>query len=207
MLKRGYRCLRLLMALVVASLSVGCASAGDQRVNILYQRGVRATGGSGDLYLVGQSTASTGGATTIQWVIGEIRGKDGKKLGNTVTDTAPADTLWAAYTEEFNGAGYNTVQQNSLPKGVAKGVVLQSARIMLNEVKSQENLEATCRIRVRVEPWRDGVPLRKVEYEAEYNSAFAVTERDQQADKTLDQAIRTIMLRSVPDIIQMIEHK
>jgi len=206
MLQRRYRFVALLAPLVVASLSAGCATVGDQRVDALYQGGANATGGSGALYLVEESPPPTGGATTIEWVIGKIRDKDGKKLGNTVTDTAPVDTLMAAYIQELKGAGYNTVQQSAMPKNAVKGVVLKSASITLDEVKSPASLEAKCKITVRVEPWRNGAPLNKVEYQAEYTES-AVTERDQQASKTLDHALRTVMVRSVPDIIKMIEQK
>jgi len=196
----------LLTALMITLLSAGCASVGDQRVEVLYQRSVHASGGSGDLYLVEEVPPPTGGSSTIQWVIGEIRNKDGAKLGNTVTDTAPMDTLLAAFTQEFKSAGYNTVQLNSMPPGAAKGMVLKSATVKLDEVKSPSNLEVKSKVTVSVEPWRDGRALTKTEYEADYSES-AVTGRDALASKALLQTIQTIMKRSVPDIVKTIEQK
>ena len=206
MQKPGQRNILALAVLMIAALGAGCATVGDQRVEILYQRSANASGGSGDLYVVAESPALGGGATTIQWVLGEIRNKDGEKLGNTVTDTAPMDTLTAALVQEFKGAGYNTIQEKSMPQGVAKGVLLKSATIKLDEVKSAASLETKCKVTVTLEPWRDGKAIDKVDYESEYTDT-AVTGRDTLAAKTLQQAMKVIMKRSVPDIVKMIEQK
>lgn len=206
MLKPGQRNMLVFLVLIVAALGAGCATVGDQRVELLYQRGANASGGSGDLYVVAESPALSGGSNTIQWVLGEILNKDGEKLGNTVTDTAPMDTLTAALIQEFKGAGYNTIQDKSMPQGVAKGVLLKSATIKLDEVKSAASLEVKCKVTVTLEPWRDGKAINKVDYESEYTDTV-VTGRDTLPSKTLQQAMRVIMKRSVPDIVKMIEQK
>ena len=194
------------MLLTLATLSAGCATVGDQRVDLLYQRGANASGGSGDLYVVEESPSPTGGSNTIQWVLGEIRDKDGKKLGNMVSDTSPADTLTAAYIQEFKGAGYNTVQRNAMPADAPKGMLLKRANIKLDEVKRASSFQVKCKVTVTVEPWSAGKALNRVEYEADYTDT-AVTDRDLLASKTLHEALHVIMRRSVPDLVKMIEQK
>jgi len=203
---KAARALRWLAALAVTALGSGCATVGDQRVELLYQGGVNAGGGSGDLYIVEATPPGTGGSSTIQWVLGEIRSKGGEKLGNTVTETAPMDSVLQAYIQEFKAAGYTTVQLNSMPSGAPKGVLIKSATVKVDEVKSPASLEVKSKVTVSVEPWRDGRALATTEYEADYTDS-AVTGRDTLASQTLLQNVRTVMKRSVPDIIKAIERK
>ena len=206
MLKPGYHQILLLGILLLTTLTAGCVTVGDQRVDVLYQTAANATGGSGDLYLVEESTRTSGGAASIQWIIGEIRNSHGEKLGNTVTDMAPTDILASAFTQELKRAGYNTIRLTSMPKDAAKGLVLKSAVIKIDELKTTSSLEAKSKVTVSIEPWRDGGPLSRLRYEADY-SETAVTGRDRLAAKTLLQAIRTVMTRSVPEIVKMLEQK
>ena len=195
-----------LVVLMIASVAAGCATVKDQRVDILYQSAANATGGSGDLYLVEESPPPSGGATTIQWVIGGITNKDGENLGNTVTGTAPTDILMAAFVREFKVAGYNTTQEGSMPKDATKGLVLKSATIRMNEVKNPLSDEAKCKVKIAVVPWRDGKAITNLEYEAEYIDT-AVTGRDVLLSNTMVRTIQTIMKRSVPEIVNVIENK
>ena len=206
MLRPGIRKIFTLVAIVIASITTGCATVKDQRVDILYQSAANATGGSGDLHLVEESPPSPGGAATVQWVIGGITNKDGENLGNTVTDTAPTDILMAALVQEFKVAGYSTIQENSMPKDVAKGLVLKSATIRIDEVKSPLSDEAKCKVKIAIEPWLDGKAINKLEYESDYTDS-AVTGRDVLLSNTMLRTIQLIMKRSVPEIVNMIEKR
>lgn len=206
MLQLAQRNLAVLATLVIATITGGCATTGDQRVDLLYLRAANATGGSGDLYVVEEAPPPTGGTNTIQWVLGEIRNKDGKRLGNMISDTAPEDTLAAALVQEFKSAGYNTVQVKAIPNGVPKGVVLKGATIRVDEVKSASSFEAKCKVTASVQPWSNGTPMNKVEYEADYTES-AVTGRDELPSKTLLHAIQTVMKRAVPDLVKTIEQR
>ena len=206
MLKPGIRDIFALVAVFIFSITTGCATVKDQRVDILYQSAANANGGSGDIHLVEESPPPTGGATTIQWVFGGITNKDGENLGKIVTDTAPTDTLMGAFVQEFKAAGYNTIQEGSIPKDAAKGMVLKSATIRVDEVKSPLSDEAKCKVKIAVEPWRDGKAITKLEYEADYTDS-AVTGRDVLMSNTLLRTIQIIMKRSVPEIVNMIEKR
>ena len=206
MRKTGTRCILGLMLIVGAALSAGCATVGDQRVDLLYQRTVNAKGGSGDLYFVEEGVPALSGTTPIQWVLGEITNKDGEKVGNIVTDTAPADLLTDAFTQEFRAAGYNVIQERPMPQDAAKGVKLKSVTIELKEKKSLVKVDAKCRVKISVEPWRNGKAMKLLEYEAEY-SATDIVGREDPLPKTMQQALQTLMTRSVPEIVKMIEQK
>ena len=183
-------------------MSAGCATVGDHRVEAQYQRASSARGGYGEFYLVEEALTSDG-STTVQWVLGDIMNNDGEKIGNSVTDTAPTDILVAALVQEFDGAGYNTIRVNAMPKG-AKGLVLKKAYFRLDEVKTPFIVVAESKVKIEVVPWRNGKAMKKMEYEAEYSDT-AVTDRDELVSNALPQAISTIMKQSVSKIVRMIE--
>jgi hypothetical protein len=188
---------------VIATIISGCATVGDQRVNILYQSTAIAKGGSGDLYLVEEPTPDSSYSTPIQYILGGIKNKDGEQLGNIVTDKAPADLLIDAFYQEFKGAGYNVVQGNSMPREVAKGLKLQSITIKLDEVKGVI-VNSKCIVKISVEPWRNGKAINKLEYVAEYTDSV-MTGREELLSKTMLQAIQSIMKKAVPEITKILE--
>ena len=188
---------------VIATIIAGCATVGDQRVNILYQSTAIAKGGSGDLYLVEEPTPDSSYSTPIQYILGGVKNKDGEQLGNIVTDKAPADLLIEAFCQEFKGAGYNVVQGNSMPREAAKGLKLQSVTIKLDEVKGVI-VNSKCIVKISVEPWRNGKVINKLEYMAEYIGS-TMTDREEELPKTMLQAIRSIMKKAVPEITKILE--
>lgn len=116
MLKIGIRNIHTLAIIMITAIVAGCATVGDQRVNILYQRTVYADRGTGDLNLAQESSVPSTGTTPIQWIIGEITNNDGEKLGNIVTDIAPTELLMEAFTQELKGSGYNVIRESPIPR-------------------------------------------------------------------------------------------
>jgi len=188
---------------VIATIIAGCATVGDQRVNILYQSTAIAKGGSEDLYLIEEPTPDSSYSTPIQYILGGIKNKDGEQLGNIVTDKAPADLLIDAFYQEFKSAGYNVVKGNSMPGEAAKGLKLRSVTINLDEVKGVI-VNSKCIVKISVEPWRNSKAINKLEYVAEY-TASTMTDREEELPKTMLQAIRSIMKKAVPEITKILE--
>ncbi len=206
MLKIGIRNIHTLAIIMITAIVAGCATVGDQRVNILYQRTVYADRGTGDLNLAQESSVPSTGTTPIQWIIGEITNNDGEKLGNIVTDIAPTELLMEAFTQELKGSGYNVIRESPIPQGAIKGLKLKSVTIKLEEVKSVPKANAKCKVKISIEPWLNGKTANKLEYEAEYDD-IAITDRDELLSKTMLQAIHALMARSVPEIIKTLEQK
>ena len=206
MKKIGIRNIQTLAIMMITAIVAGCATVGDQRVDILYQRTVYADRGTGDLYLAQESSAPSTGTTPIQWIIGEIKNNDGEKLGNIVTDVAPTDLLMEAFIQELKGSGYNVFRESPIPQGATKGLKLKSVTIKLEEVKSVPKATATCKVKISIEPWLNGKATNKLEYEAEYDDT-AITDRDELLSTTMLQTIQTLMARSVPEIIKTLEQK
>ena len=204
--KTGIRHIHALVIILITAILAGCATTGDQRVDILYQRIVYTERGTGDLYLAQESSVPSTGTTPIQWIIGEITNNDGEKLGNIVTDVAPTDLLMEAFIQEFKGSGYNVFRESPIPQGATKGLKLKSVTIKLEEVKSVPKATAKCKVKISIEPWLNGKAVNKLEYEAEYEDT-AITDRDELLSKAMLQAIQTLMARSVPEIIKTLEQK
>jgi hypothetical protein len=195
-----------LAIIIITAIVAGCATVGDQRVDVLYQRTVYADRGTGDFYLAQESSVPSSGTTPIQWIIGDITNNDGQKLGNIVTDVAPTDLLTEAFIQEFKGSGYNVFRESPIPQGATKGLKLKSVTMKLEEVKSVPKATAKCKVKISIEPWLNGKATSKLEYEAEYEDT-AITDRDELLSKAMLQAIQTLMARSVPEIIKTLEQK
>ncbi len=206
MSRNGNRQLYVFLFIMFAALLAGCATVGDQRVDVLYKSVANASGGSGDLYLVEEVAPASSGSTPIQWILGGITNKDGEKLGNIVTDTAPADLLTNAFIQELKGAGYKIVQESSMPREAPKGLKLRSVTITLDEVKSSLKDDAKCIVKISIEPWRNGKATDRLEYAAEYADS-AVTDREELLSKTMLKAIQSIMNKAAPETIKILEQK
>ena len=181
----------------------GCATT-DRRVNLLYQPTANVKGGSGTVYLVQGVRSASRQAAGIQWILGSITKSSGEKSGNVVTDTAPANLAMDALKQELKSAGYNIVQSEAMPAGARKGVLLHEVSLKLDEKSGVVSDEANCSVRMSLQPWRNGKPVDRLSYEAEY-SETAVTDRDLLLSKTLQTALQLVMKRSVPEVVNVLE--
>jgi hypothetical protein len=204
MLKTGNHQKYVIALIMYAAILAGCATVGDQKVDVLYKSLMIAKGGSGDLNLVEEIAPISDGSNSIQWILGGIKNKDGEKLGNIITDKAPADLLTDAFIQELKGAGYNIVQEGSMPSEAAKGLKLRSVTITLDEVKGSLQDDAKCIVKISVEPWRNGKATGQLEYAAEYADS-AVTDRKELLSKTMLKAIQSIMDKAAPEITKILE--
>ncbi len=199
---------RVVPTLVIAAsilLLSGCAAV-DQNVNFLYQPTAFGRDGSGDLYLSQTARLGSGGSKTTQWIIGEIKDKDGNNTGNIVTARSPADTFLDAFTREFKAAGYNVMPVNALPTGVTKGIRLESVEIKLEEVDRVYKVETMCTVKVSLEPWRNGNAIKRLNYENTYTDT-TILDRDMILLKSMQTALQELMARVVREVTVILEQK
>jgi len=111
-----------------------------------------------------------------------------------------------AFMQEFKGSGYNVIRENPIPQSAIKGVKLKNVTIQLEEVKSLSRVNATCKVKISIEPWLNGKTTNKLEYDAEYDDT-AIADRDKLVSNALLQAIHAVMTRSVPEIVKLLEQK
>ncbi len=190
--------------LFCAVMLPGCASV-SRRVDILYHPSAYARGGGGDLYLVkGSQTDDTTAAS--QWIIGEITTKDGEKINDVVTDIAPDDLVADALSQELKAAGYNVITTDNLPPDATKAVTLNSVAIKLDEEHSVMKDDATCSLKISVQPWRNGTARNTLGYKADY-AETAITNRDLLLSKALKESLKLLMKYSIPEIVRSIEQQ
>ena len=194
----------LVIAASILLLS-GCAAV-DQNVNFLYQPTGLGRDGSGDLYLSQTARLGSGGSMTSQWIIGEIKDKDGNNTGNIVTTRSPADTFLDAFTREFKAAGYNVMPVKALPTGVTKGIRLEGVEIKLEEVDRVYKVETMCTVKVSLEPWRNGKSVKRLNYENTYTDT-TVLDRDMILLKSMQTALQELMARVVREVTVILEQK
>jgi hypothetical protein len=196
--------LNLLIPVIILLLS-GCAAV-DQRVNFLYQPTGFGRGGSGDLYLSASDQSSSGKAAPVQWVIGEIKNSNGDNSGNIISARSPMDIVMDAFTQEFRAAGYNVLPVNTLPAGVSKGIRLNSVVIEMAEVDSLYKLKTKCTVKVAIEPWQNGKPIKELNYESSYTDSTLI-DRDLFLLKSLQATMQELMARVVREATVIIEQK
>ena len=192
----------LIMPAIILLLS-GCASV-DRNVNFLYQPTAFGRGGSGDLYLCAADRPAAARPASAQWVIGETKNRTGENTGNIISVRSPMDMVMDAFTQEFRGAGYNVLPVNSLPDGVAKGIRLNSVVIEMEEVNSLVKIEAKCTVKVALEPWRNGIAIKKLSYENSYTDSTLI-DRDLFLLKSLQTTLQELMARVVRETTVMLE--
>jgi hypothetical protein len=205
----NYKLIRKLVLSLITSGTIlflsGCANV-DRNVNFLYQPTALGSGGSGDLYLSAIDQSASGKATSTQRVIGETKNSKGENTGNIISVRSPMDMVKDAFTREFKAAGYNVLPVNALPSGVAKGIRLNSVAIELEEVNSLYKIETKCKVKVALEPWRNGIAIKKLNYENSYTDS-TLLDRDLFLLKSLQTTLQELMARVVREVTVMIEQK
>ncbi len=204
-LKLKWIAARYLAAAAIMLLLAGCATT-DENVNFLYQPTTFGGGGSGDLYLARGDKSGAGKGTSVEWVLGEIKNGSGENKGRIISARSPADIMTDAFAREFKAAGYNVIPASDLPANVMKGIRLEKATIQLDEVKSLVKLETTCTVKVALEPWRNGVAIKKLNYENSY-TASTLIDRDLFLLKSLQDTMQELMARIVREVTVMIEQR
>ncbi|HTP66165.1 MAG TPA: hypothetical protein VMJ66_12300 [Geobacteraceae bacterium] len=188
---------------LIALLLTGCATT-DESVNFLYQPTTFGRGGSGDLYLARGNQPAAGKEKSSELTIGEIKNGSGEIKGHIISVRSPEDIVTDAFSREFKAAGYNVIPVQGLPANVGKGIRLESVTVQLDEVKGLVKLETVCTVKVKLEPWRNGVAIKKLNYENTY-TASTVAGRDLFLLQSLQSTMQELMARVVREVTVVLE--
>ncbi|HEX9023024.1 MAG TPA: hypothetical protein VF799_04205 [Geobacteraceae bacterium] len=197
------RHLILLCAVVtVLAVDAGCARYA-RNVNALYEPSATARGGSGELYIVmspGRETPSE----NVKWVIGTVKDRDGVKIDEIFSPRSPEEIFRSALSQELKKAGYTVQAVTARPTGSVKELDLTKAEIKLDQVSDLADLKANCHMEVRLDISKNGQLLKKLQYESTASDT-TINDRDLLAGTVLQEGLRSIMQRAVPDIISILE--
>jgi len=196
--------LRGLLFFTLFTIFTGRATA-DQSINFLYHPSGFGKGGSGDLYL-SQNIQPIAGRPSVLWIIGKIKNGSGEKTGNIVSARPPVDTIMEAFSKEFKAAGYNVIPVEIMPEGVQKGIKLTIVSIRLEKIDKIYKVESKCVVKVSLEPWLNGTPLKRLDYES-FQEDSTFINRDMILLKSEQEALQQLIAKAVREAIALLERK
>jgi hypothetical protein len=194
-----------LVICLMTSLSLGCMPM-TRNVNFLYQPTGVDLGASGALHICQTVQSASDLKRPVKWIIGEARNNVSQDTGNIVTSQPPAETLLDAFAQEFKRAGYDVVKVDSLPDGVKKGIKITSVSFRLEEDEKIYGVETRCNVKVSFEPWRDGAPVKRVDYESS-NVDSTYLDRYNILEKALQNTLQQLTARAVNETAVLLEQK
>jgi len=199
-------CSRRFVPLLVMSIMLlagsGCALYA-RNVDSLYEPTVSTGGGSGEVYIVMPPKQATP-SPELRWAIGTVTNSDGIKIDEIFSPRSPAELVQRALSLELKRAGYTLHTVTTKPAGPEKAIDLIMVEVVVDQVSTFPDLTAICRIDVRLEVIKNGQVLKKLHYDAAA-SKKDVNGRDRMAGTVLQEALHSIMLRVVPDIVSILE--
>lgn len=194
---------RNLLALCLTALLFlgGCATY-TRQVVLRYDPVSKTHFGGGDLYLVNaelQPPTASGA-----WVIGTVKNADGMMIDTLWSGVSPAGLVESALHRELSQTGYSVIPVKKAPDLFNKVVEITGATVKVDQVSKIPQVDATCTISVSLTVMKNGLPVRKLRYEAS-GSNLAIKDRDRLAETMLRTTMQDIMKQAIPDIVSILE--
>jgi len=184
----------------------GCATT-TPPVSFLYSPSVEARGGSGTLFLKSVSGHSAlSSASNVRWVIGKQMDPDGSVTSEILSTSSAEDMLLDALKRELTAAGYRVELGSSMPSGVSKALNLASVQVEIDETSEIPKVDATGKIKVSMDVWKNGVKVKTLSYESNF-SDIAILDRDRLAGEMVEKGLHMVMNQAVPDIVSVLERR
>ncbi len=195
-------CVYLLACLIVVAFLSGCATY-DQRVTMLYQPAADAVGGSGEIYLAPAGLRPENpDSQGVNWVIGNVKYNDWRQSGKVLSTVSPKDMVLDALKSELTNAGYKVMMVNTLPADAGKGIFVTVSNIKIDEESSVIKDQATCNVTVSLDLWKNGVKLKRLDYQSRYSDTALSVDNMTFLQNLLQNAMQNEMKQAVPDIIR-----
>jgi hypothetical protein len=176
----------------------GCARYA-RNVNMLYEPAATARGGSGEVYIVIPASQNTQ-SSDIKWVLGKVTNNDNEKIDEVFSPRSPAEIIQSAFTLELRKAGFTVIPSAARPGDDHWVIDLAKTEIVLDQTSAIADVKAKCRVRVRADVFRNGQQIKRLQYEAS-SSKTDIRDRDLLAANMLQEALQSVMLQAVPDLI------
>ncbi|HEY3353934.1 MAG TPA: hypothetical protein VGQ83_11845 [Polyangia bacterium] len=189
----------VLLAAGVVTLG-GCLLM-TQRFDLVYQRGVTATGGRGELLLArpieSHGLAKDGDG---RWILGTTA-----MGGNLVTQDDIGNWVAAALVEELGGAGYAVKPVATLPPGASRGLQVSIIRIAVKHEATGWGSAAPSKLALDFRLFKDGANVKGfvIEAKGDYSNTSANFAR--QKSLSLQKALQVALEQAVPEIVRTLE--
>lgn len=188
----------MLITLACMIFASGCARYA-RNVNSLYEPAATARGGSGEVYIVIPESQHTQ-SPDIKWVLGKVTNNDNEQIDDVSSPRSPAEIIQAAFSQELRKAGYTVISSATRPSDDHWVIDLAKTQIELDQTSAIADIKAKCRVQVSAEVFRNGQLIKRFQYEAA-SSKTDIKDRDLLAANVLQDALQSVMLQAVPDLI------
>lgn len=188
--------LRLTPLILLFSLS-GCTTWFQQQVTLQHEAVAGVIGGSGEIVIVYDSANNN---PKGPWIVGTTKNRNGERMEDLILSEAPAKLLAEALATELSAAGFTPLLVTTLPDQSGRAIRLTTAELILSQQTELLKVDASSRIILAGELWRDGQALSRLNYESSF-SDFATTNREQLLSFTLQQATNSLMKKALPEIM------
>lgn len=194
----------VLLVVLAGTMLLGGCTRYARNVNTLYEPTAVVRGGSGDIYLVIPESQQTQSAD-IKWVFGKVKDDENKQIDEVFSSRSAAEIIQSAFRMEFRKAGYTVIPVTKSPAAGQKVLNLTKTEIDLEQVSSLTDLKSKCRVLVAVDVIKNGQLIKRLQYEA-ISSKTDIRDRDMLAERVLQEALQSVMLKAVPELNSLLSN-
>lgn len=187
---------------LMALLILGGCTTYTRQIVLRYDPITTTRFGGGDLYVVNpelQPPTASGA-----WAIGNTKDSRGVMIDTLWSGVSPAGLVQSALQRELGQTGYQVIPAKQAPALSNKVVEITEARVNIDQVSKIPQLDAVCTVSVSLTVMKNGVPVRKLHYEAK-GSDLSIKDRDRLAETMLRSTMQDVMRQAIPDIVSNLE--
>ena len=187
----------MLVTLSCLLFASGCVRYA-RNVNTLYEPTANIRSGSGELYIVIPESQQTR-SSDMKWVLGNVKDDDNNNIDEVFSPRSPAEIVQSALAREFKRAGYTVIPTTKRPAGEQQVLDLTKTEINLEQTTDLADLKVKCRVLLGVDVFKNGQQIKRLQYEST-SSRTDIKDRDMLARNVLEDALRSVMQKAVPEL-------
>jgi hypothetical protein len=192
-----YARLSALIVFTGMSLLSGCARYAHS-INDAYTPTATVRDGTGTVHIVIPENQKSPSAQS-RWVLGKVSDDRNRQLDEVFSSQSPAEIIQTSLKEELQRAGYSVISATALPDNGQWVVNLSQSRIEVQQLSSMMTLKVNCQLLVRIDLLRNGEEVKWIQYEIS-SSGTDVKDRDTLAGKVLQEVLKSLMQKVVPEL-------
>jgi hypothetical protein len=194
---------KVLPLVILIMVTSGCARYANS-VNMLYDPISSVRGMSGDLFVSIAPPVKRNG--DFVWVLGDVTDDDGKVIDHLTSPRSAAELVQAALVQEFKQSGYTVISTTNKHAEAQRAVEVSRAEVVINQVSDFADIKATCKLLVGLNIRKNGVVIRKLQYETKYTKTD-IKDRDLLVRTVFHEALQSAMRQAIPEITAILEQR
>jgi len=192
----------LIVTLATMLISGGCARYARD-VNELYIPSLTIHGKGGEINIVIPENQQTK-MPNIKWALGSVTDPDNVKIDEIYSPRSGYELVQSALALELKQAGYNVFEPAVKPAAAANLLYLSKVEIVLDQVSSLYDINASAKLNMEIDLFRNGQFQRKLRYDLSA-SKIDIKDRGQVVRSLLKEILQSAMKYAVPDLVASLE--